>query len=1781
MRNSANYSPPLSGSLARKFVATSDKLVITPQNTLYGALGWAFHFAFKLDAGSLSTTLAANGDFGMLLSQWTNLAGTDDTILLHYADQANPLIVISPPSSGNFLSLMVTNGQAGTAYRYQQWVSQIDPFAGFEGDGNWHYFTLEWRQYGPGFSGETGYSILSIDGTTLSTGNWLQTVGQNINGMGSSTAPLAIGQMDAGPWPAMVGMSMSDIGLWRSDAQISSLNTFFTYSGTFNDIVNFGPVGMTNSGFPAQVIEPQLHADTEPTGVFPITGASPELDVFGNLTGTITGTSVVAGPPLFPAFATSPTLNNHGTSHTPGSIRLTLGWQGGAAPASSVTFTPSTPGGYSWSPSTITLTSSGSSTGSAVLTVPSGQTLGSTVHIDVTNNGDIVPVSVQFSVIQATAQVISAEMTPNGNVLWIRAGDLSNVPSPVTTADLSLSTLVKNGGSPIALTGIPGIFDSIDNWVWAFVGQPAADIRVSDQDAGCVKTGGGWAISNNTDQSALFQNYNPLWESQIGTSNVGKGSISYSPTHTDSAVYTITDLVVGQTYNLYRNSPDVYTQAGNSNAQMIYGTATTHANYAVYNGSSTVNYAIDQTAEGSFDDSNSFYRWTLIGQFTADATSATVTITNALSSGVLYANGIRAVLVQSQFMTGSDTVVLNVGDAAITTNAGTTGPLTLNVSLKTNADWFPFDPTLPRALVGYNSAGFRANNTGHPLANRAKYSGWGPYSGVTVDSNGQLTSNNTDGISSHAATMPALGGALGGILNGNGEDYWGNAADKPGTWILRFTVPIGGNPTVFFDVPAPWFVTSADTYGPGGTSGMSGDNGGAPIEFPITVTLSQPTNPQYTPQINLVCKGNGNPALDIIQNLWIGDPWTTHSTPSSQVNHPVRQTRLGGGNFPGGFLRHMNDLNIVANQCVEWSDQHPQTGLNYGGLIDSFTKTAVISSIVPVEATGAYANTDAYTLAATFSSFGLGAVLITTATPHGLTTGHQITIGLQGANGFYGGNFGSGGNPSTQYPDNRELIGLFIDNGGSGFTAAPTVTLSGGTFASAATATATISDGSLSGLTLIGGSGYTVAPTVSFSGGGGTGAAAHAELTSLDLAESQNAGSCIVLNSTQFVMTTHQNTTFSGIPPTLLNPVPLAGGETFVLADGTGNMPAGDCILQDAEAGINTWLPVPALSSDGWANSLGQYHAANTSPGHLILSELANEIWNRDYVHFALRQRASQTTYNWTQSGGATGANVPITAGEFPTYYGVWRQGQVNAQVAAGLTGIPEVRLTGGNYTTASTAYATVVGGAVTAITPYGKLTAVTVTAGGSGYTSAPTVTLSGGLGPGGIAGVPSATISGGAVTGFTWNFAAISASNPIGQNYTSAPTVAFSGGGGSGATATATWTINGTGYGTGGAAAPTVAILGGAGSGATATATVSGGAVTGYTVTAGGSGYTLSGRSQSDVVRHYGGFTFDARIALWTAQAIAQFNLPMDYYTGDGYRNNQPANSPDGAPTGNDIFGVWPQMSPDDHLDIFAGFTVQSGPITPGLAAKETLYSNGVGYPVKYAGYEAALQNYSLWTADGNIQPKQAHQMFNLDRNYAMTLAYAQWLWQAGYDMIEKYSIDANTMGLDAQWCDYYDDQVTAAATGNAGMVDITKLVSPAAQAWLDYVSTPTPTATKLIVTTQPPGSVGAGSSFGLVISAETSGNIVDSSYTANVTIAIGTNPGSGTLSGTVTIAAVSGVATFSGLSINNSGTGYTLTATSGSLTGTTTSTFDVMSLSPSPSATTILMLSQCLSGV
>ncbi len=66
-------------------------------------------------------------------------------------------------------------------------------------------------------------------------------------------------------------------------------------------------------------------------------------------------------------------------------------------------------------------------------------------------------------------------------------------------------------------------------------------------------------------------------------------------------------------------------------------------------------------------------------------------------------------------------------------------------------------------------------------------------------------------------------------------------------------------------------------------------------------------------------------------------------------------------------------------------------------------------------------------------------------------------------------------------------------------------------------------------------------------------------------------------------------------------------------------------------------------------------------------------------------------------------------------------------------------------------------------------------------------------------------------------------------------------------------------------------------------------------------------------------------------------------------------------------------------------------------------------------------------------------------------------------------------------------------------------------------------------------------------------------SGYTGSVTIALGANPGNGALSGTLTVDAVDGVATFRDLSVSKAAAGYTLSASASGLDPATSQPFTV----------------------
>jgi hypothetical protein len=107
-------------------------------------------------------------------------------------------------------------------------------------------------------------------------------------------------------------------------------------------------------------------------------------------------------------------------------------------------------------------------------------------------------------------------------------------------------------------------------------------------------------------------------------------------------------------------------------------------------------------------------------------------------------------------------------------------------------------------------------------------------------------------------------------------------------------------------------------------------------------------------------------------------------------------------------------------------------------------------------------------------------------------------------------------------------------------------------------------------------------------------------------------------------------------------------------------------------------------------------------------------------------------------------------------------------------------------------------------------------------------------------------------------------------------------------------------------------------------------------------------------------------------------------------------------------------------------------------------------------------------------------------------------------------------------------------------------------------------PAATQLAFTVQPSNATaGSAISPAVQVTARDAAGNVATSFSGSITIALGANPSGGALSGTLTVSAVNGVATFSNLSITKAGTGYALSAAASALTGATSASFSVSAAS------------------
>ena len=140
--------------------------------------------------------------------------------------------------------------------------------------------------------------------------------------------------------------------------------------------------------------------------------------------------------------------------------------------------------------------------------------------------------------------------------------------------------------------------------------------------------------------------------------------------------------------------------------------------------------------------------------------------------------------------------------------------------------------------------------------------------------------------------------------------------------------------------------------------------------------------------------------------------------------------------------------------------------------------------------------------------------------------------------------------------------------------------------------------------------------------------------------------------------------------------------------------------------------------------------------------------------------------------------------------------------------------------------------------------------------------------------------------------------------------------------------------------------------------------------------------------------------------------------------------------------------------------------------------------------------------------------------------------------------------------------DQVTGIGS------PVTNLLIPGLAGYptpVTVVASPNPTPTQIVITTQPPATVTAGTPFMLTVQAETSSGAVASSFDGNLTLTILAGPQGGVMSGNMTVEAVDGKATFSNLALYEAGRGYSLEVTGGGLSPATAIALSVAPAAPS----------------
>jgi hypothetical protein len=217
----------------------------------------------------------------------------------------------------------------------------------------------------------------------------------------------------------------------------------------------------------------------------------------------------------------------------------------------------------------------------------------------------------------------------------------------------------------------------------------------------------------------------------------------------------------------------------------------------------------------------------------------------------------------------------------------------------------------------------------------------------------------------------------------------------------------------------------------------------------------------------------------------------------------------------------------------------------------------------------------------------------------------------------------------------------------------------------------------------------------------------------------------------------------------------------------------------------------------------------------------------------------------------------------------------------------------------------------------------------------------------------------------------------------------------------------------------------------------------------------------------------------------------------------------------------------------VVAGLVGQSAPATVTHFSVTAASSSTAGSPlgVTVTALDANGNPFPGYT--GTVHFTSSDSLAGLPADYTFT---------SGDNGAHTFSVTLDTAGSQSITV---KDMANSSMSGSAAVT-----VNPAA-------------ASKLVFGQQPTNAV-VGSAISPAVTVrvvDAYGNLLSGDNTDQVTLSLGSNPAGAALGGTLTATVNGGVATFSNLTLNNAGTGYTLRASSGNLSGATSASFNVTS--------------------